>query len=98
MYANLQFDRRAVCDLLIPSAVLIRDEITEARVTMLVNERYLRLVHETNIEIASPDRIRMDTEMALFRARHRLTRAGRHVGIAWAEPGRDFNDMLRSAA
>ncbi|APT31917.1 cell Division and Cell Cycle [Methylobacterium phyllosphaerae] len=39
-----------------------------------------------------------DTEMALTRARARLARPGRHVGIAWAEPGHDFNDMLRSAA
>lgn len=39
-----------------------------------------------------------DTKMALTRARTRLARPGRHVGIAWAEPGQDFNDMLRSAA
>lgn len=39
-----------------------------------------------------------DTDMALQRARARLSRHGRHVGIAWAEPGHDFNDMLRSAA
>lgn len=38
-----------------------------------------------------------DTEMALRRAQSRLTRPGRHVGVAWAEPGRDFNDMLRAA-
>ncbi len=38
-----------------------------------------------------------DTEMALRRAQNRLTRPGRHVGVAWAEPGRDFNDMLRAA-
>ena len=44
------------------------------------------------------DSDRFDTGMALARAKTRLARPGRQVGIAWAEPGRDFNDMLRSAA
>ncbi|QGY01494.1 DNA primase [Methylobacterium mesophilicum SR1.6/6] len=38
------------------------------------------------------------TAEALARGCARYARPGRHVGIAWAEPGRDFNDMLRSAA
>jgi hypothetical protein len=38
-----------------------------------------------------------DTGMALQRAQTRLSRPGRHVGIAWAAPGQDFNDMLRAA-
>jgi hypothetical protein len=38
-----------------------------------------------------------ETRAALERARHRYARPDRHIGIAWADPGHDFNDMLRAA-
>lgn len=53
---------------------------------------------ELLILLGDGDSDAFDTGRALARAQARHARPGRHVGIAWAEPGRDFNDMLRSAA
>jgi hypothetical protein len=36
--------------------------------------------------------------MTLRRAQARWALPGRHIGIAWAPPGADFNDVLRGAA
>jgi hypothetical protein len=44
------------------------------------------------------DSDRFITELAMIRASKRFARAGRTVRVAWATPGRDFNDMLREAA
>lgn len=53
---------------------------------------------ELVILLGDGDSDAFDTRMALERTRARLSRPRRHIGIAWAEPGQDFNDMLRSAA
>ncbi len=46
--------------------------------------------------LGDADSDRFTTECALVRAAARYARPGRSVRLAWAAPGRDFNDMLQA--
>ncbi len=48
--------------------------------------------------LGDSDSDRVKTECALVRAAARWARASLAVHLAWAPPGRDFNDLLRAAA
>lgn len=59
-------------EILTAKTVLIRDELMEARVSMLVNERFLRLVRESDLDVPNPKKVRVDIEEALFKANYAL--------------------------
>jgi hypothetical protein len=52
---------------------------------------------EDLVLLGDGDSDRFLTECSLKRAARRYARGGRTVRIAWADEGRDFNDMLRGA-